>query len=100
MTAENVTHGLFICMYIDPRGGLCATTGKKQARASLLRLPSREDLTFDVDRTLAMIGYTNEFERKMKEGVTYRDCFKGVDLRRTEIVVGIWLVQTLWWAKP
>lgn len=42
-----------------------------------------------------MIEYTNELEKKMKEGVTYRDCFKGIDLRRTEIVVGIWLVQTL-----
>lgn len=31
----------------------------------------------------------------MAVGMSYRDCFKGVDLRRTEIVVGIWLVQTL-----
>lgn len=42
-----------------------------------------------------MIEHTNEMEKKLKSGVTYRDCFKGVDLRRTEIVVGIWLVQTL-----
>ena len=42
-----------------------------------------------------MIEHTNEMEKEMKEGVSYRDCFKGVDLRRTEIVVGIWLVQTL-----
>jgi SP family general alpha glucoside:H+ symporter-like MFS transporter len=42
-----------------------------------------------------MIEHTNEMERRAKEGVTYRDCFKGVDLRRTIIVVGIWTVQTL-----
>lgn len=42
-----------------------------------------------------MIEHTNELEKKLKEGVRFRDCFKGVDLRRTEIVVGIWLVQTL-----
>ena len=42
-----------------------------------------------------MIEHTNEMEKQVKEGVRYRDCFKGVDLRRTEIVVGIWLVQTL-----
>lgn len=42
-----------------------------------------------------MIEHTNEMERQLKEGVRYRDCFKGIDLRRTEIVVGIWLVQTL-----
>lgn len=48
-----------------------------------------------MDETLAMIEHTNELEKRMKEGVTYRDCFRGIDLRRTEIVVGIWLVQTL-----
>jgi SP family general alpha glucoside:H+ symporter-like MFS transporter len=42
-----------------------------------------------------MIEHTNEMERELKEGVTYRDCFKGTDLRRTEVVVGVWLVQTL-----
>ena len=42
-----------------------------------------------------MIEHTNEMERVSKEGTTYMDCFKGVDLRRTEIVVGIWTVQTL-----
>jgi SP family general alpha glucoside:H+ symporter-like MFS transporter len=42
-----------------------------------------------------MIEHTNEMEKKAKEGVGYLDCFRGVDLRRTEIVVGIWIVQTL-----
>lgn len=42
-----------------------------------------------------MIEHTNEMERLQKEGVTYMDCFRGIDLRRTEIVVGIWTVQTL-----
>ncbi|XXG95251.1 hypothetical protein Hte_001511 [Hypoxylon texense] len=65
------------------------------AKASLLRLTSRNDPTFNADETIAMIEHTNELEKRMKEGLTYRDCFKGIDLRRTEIVVGIWLVQTL-----
>ena len=42
-----------------------------------------------------MIEHTNEIERNINEGTTYRDCFKGIDLRRTVIVVGIWTVQTL-----
>ena len=42
-----------------------------------------------------MMEHTNELEKNMKEGVRFRDCFSGIDLRRTEIVVGIWLVQTL-----
>ncbi|KAI1801787.1 sugar transporter [Daldinia bambusicola] len=68
---------------------------REAARKSLLRLTSRDDPTFNVDETIAMIEYTNELEKRTTQGLTYRDCFKGVDLRRTEIVVGIWLVQTL-----
>ncbi|KAK5655196.1 hypothetical protein OQA88_6095 [Cercophora sp. LCS_1] len=65
------------------------------AKRSLLRLTSRNQPNFNADETLALMEHTNEMEKRIKEGVTYRDCFKGVDLRRTEIVVGIWLVQTL-----
>ena len=60
-----------------------------------MRLTSQNQPGFDVDETLAMIEHTNELEKEMKEGIRFRDCFKGTDLRRTEIVVGIWLVQTL-----
>lgn len=42
-----------------------------------------------------MMEHTNEMERLVKEGTRFRDCFSGIDLRRTEIVVGIWIVQTL-----
>ncbi|KAI0134804.1 sugar transporter [Daldinia grandis] len=68
---------------------------REAARASLLRLTSPNDPSFNADETIAMIEHTNELEKRMKQGLTYRDCFKGTDLRRTEIVVGIWLVQTL-----
>ncbi|KAJ9497583.1 hypothetical protein H2202_007007 [Exophiala xenobiotica] len=65
------------------------------AKKSLMRLTSRNEPNFNPDETIALIEHTNEIEKAMSEGVTYRDCFKGIDLRRTEIVVGIWLVQTL-----
>ncbi|KAK3318750.1 hypothetical protein B0H66DRAFT_248992 [Apodospora peruviana] len=68
---------------------------KAKARESLLRLTSRNQPGFNVDETIAMIEHTNELEKRAKEGTSFRDCFKGIDLRRTEIVVGIWLVQTL-----
>ena len=68
---------------------------RAEARATLLRLTSANQPNFNPDETIAMIEHTNEMERLAKEGVTYRDCFKGVDLRRTIIVVGIWTVQTL-----
>ncbi|KAJ4265335.1 hypothetical protein NW762_004620 [Fusarium torreyae] len=65
------------------------------AKKSLLRLTSPQQPNFNADETIAMIEHTNELEKNLKEGISYRDCFKGIDLRRTEIVVGIWLVQTL-----
>jgi SP family general alpha glucoside:H+ symporter-like MFS transporter len=68
---------------------------REEAKKSLLRLTSRNQPGFDVDETVAMIEHTNELEKKVKDGVRFRDCFQGIDLRRTEIVVGIWLVQTL-----
>ncbi|KAJ3938312.1 uncharacterized protein N0V96_011557 [Colletotrichum fioriniae] len=68
---------------------------KASAKRALLRLTSRNQPNFNPDETIAMIEHTNELEKRAKEGVTYADCFKGIDLRRTEIVVGIWLVQTL-----
>ncbi|KAL0472557.1 MFS maltose permease [Neurospora intermedia] len=68
---------------------------REEAKQSLLRLTSRNQPGFNVDETLAMIEHTNELEKQLKEGVTFRDCFRDIDLRRTEIVVGIWLVQTL-----
>ncbi|KAK0752608.1 general substrate transporter [Schizothecium vesticola] len=68
---------------------------RDEAKRSILRLTSRNQPDFDPDQSLALIEHTNEMEKQIKEGVTYRDCFKGIDLRRTEIVVGIWLVQTL-----
>ena len=65
------------------------------AKKALLRLTSQSRSDLDLDETIAMIGHTNELEKRMTSGMRFRDCFKGVDLRRTEVVVGVWLVQTL-----
>lgn len=68
---------------------------REAAKQSLLRLTSAKDTGFDVDEALAMIEHTNSMEKEVQAGTAFRDCFRGTDLRRTEIVVGIWLVQTL-----
>lgn len=39
--------------------------------------------------------YTNEMERQIERGTSYWDCFRGTDLRRTEIVCMTWIAQTL-----
>lgn len=65
------------------------------AKHVLLRLTSRNSPTFNPDETVIMMKQTDDFEKSINEGTTYADCFKGVDLRRTEIVCMVWLVQTL-----
>ncbi|KAL5342693.1 general substrate transporter [Aspergillus crustosus] len=65
------------------------------AKKALQRLTSSKDENFDPDSTIAMIQHTNELEKSLSSGTSYADCFKGVNLRRTEIVCGVWIVQTL-----
>jgi len=65
-----------------------------QARAALLRLTSKKsNAHFNVEDTLAMMIHTNELEIQQTAGTTYWDCFKGVDLRRTEVTVMSWVIQ-------
>lgn len=42
-----------------------------------------------------MMSHTNEIEKQISAGTSYWDCFKGIDLRRTEIACMVWMVQTL-----
>jgi hypothetical protein len=58
----------------------------EDARRALLRLTSLDRETdFDADETLAMMQHTTMLEEKITRGATYWDCFKGTDLRRTEV---------------
>ncbi|KFY96603.1 hypothetical protein V501_00178 [Pseudogymnoascus sp. VKM F-4519 (FW-2642)] len=47
------------------------------------------------DNTVAMMIHTNEIEKEMSSGTSYFDCFKGTDLRRTEISCVTWAIQNL-----
>ncbi|KZL76665.1 sugar porter family mfs transporter [Colletotrichum incanum] len=68
----------------------------EDAKASLLRLTSRnKQHNFNPDETVSMMVHTNALEKAAQSGTTYMDCFKGVDLRRTEIVCCVWAIQTL-----
>lgn len=65
-----------------------------KARKSIRRLApglSQEQ----VDQKLAMMVHTNNFEQAVKTESSYRDCFKGTNLRRTEIACMVLCSQTL-----
>ena len=67
----------------------------EEAKKALLRLTSHGDESFNADETIAMMSYTNQIEKQMSEGTTYAQCFRGVDLRRTEIACLTWLCQAM-----
>ncbi|KAK3373180.1 general substrate transporter [Lasiosphaeria ovina] len=89
---------LMIGIYFAPESPWWLVRNGKldEAKRSLLRLTSTERETgFDADETVAMMVHTTALEAKTTSGATYWDCFKGPDLRRTEIVCMIWAIQNL-----
>ncbi len=64
----------------------------EDAEKSLKRLASPK---IDVKQTLAMIIETDRLEIEMEAGSTYTDCFKKINLRRTEIAIGVYSIQVL-----
>lgn len=63
-----------------------------EAEAALRRLASDK---VDVRATLAVIEETDRLEQEIEAGSTYADCFRGVNLRRTEIACGVYCTQVL-----
>ncbi|KAF3938814.1 hypothetical protein ABW19_dt0204429 [Dactylella cylindrospora] len=70
------------------------------AEASLKRLTSDAGTRgaasgFNLKQTIAMMIHTTEIEARITAGTSYWDCFKGIDLRRTEIACLVWAIQNL-----
>lgn len=69
----------------------------EEAKKALLRLTSRNaGQNFNVDEAVAMLRHTDEVEKYLNSAsMSYLDCFKGVNLRRTEIAGMVWATQAL-----
>lgn len=68
----------------------------QDAKAALRRLNSNPvDADHDVNLSVALMVVTTEQERRNGTGTTYRDCFKGVDSRRTVISCAVSSMQSL-----
>ncbi len=76
------------------------------AKRALLRLTTKQsiaesssdsdsDKAFDPDATIAMMVHTTALEADTTKGATYLACFRGHNLRRTEIVCMVWAIQNL-----
>jgi SP family general alpha glucoside:H+ symporter-like MFS transporter len=66
----------------------------EEAERSLRRL-QRKSAPIDPKATLAAIIYTDNLEKELTVGTHYWDCFKGTELRRTEIACFIFAAQVL-----
>ncbi|KAJ5805080.1 hypothetical protein N7474_010967 [Penicillium riverlandense] len=89
---------LFIGIFIAPESPwwLVRKGRTQDAKRALERLTSKNRETdFDSEETIAMMVHTTALEAKITKGASYWDCFKGTDLRRTEIVCMVWAIQNL-----
>ncbi|KAJ5205559.1 Major facilitator superfamily domain general substrate transporter [Penicillium cf. griseofulvum] len=80
-------------VYFAPEspGWLIRNERPEEAKRALLRLTKAG---FNVNKVVAIMTHTNETERYLGNGqMTYLDCFKGINLRRTEIACMIWITQ-------
>ena len=64
-----------------------------EARRSLRRLTGASVGEEEIEQTVAMISHTNALEMTLQEGTSYLDCFRGPNLRRTEIACLVWVAQ-------
>ncbi|KAJ6437999.1 MFS maltose permease MalP [Purpureocillium lavendulum] len=64
----------------------------EDAEASLKRLASSK---VNVAASLAFIVETDRLEQELEAGSTFMDCFRKVNLRRTEISIGVYCSQVL-----
>ena len=64
----------------------------EMAEKTVARLASPSEKNF-AKKKVAMMVHTNELEKTLSESTSYLQCFKGVDLRRTEIACMAFAVQ-------
>ena len=66
----------------------------EEAEKAILKLTTRDSgIDFNAHDQVMMMKATNELEIAMSSGTQYWDCFRGTDLRRTEIASVAWLAQ-------
>ncbi|CRG86964.1 General alpha-glucoside permease [Talaromyces islandicus] len=89
---------LFVGAYFAPESPWNSVRRGKvdQARKDLSRLRGNSpDHDREVDATLAYIRHTTKLEMAETENASFLECFKGTNLRRTEINCVIWAAQIL-----
>ncbi|KAK0612778.1 MFS maltose permease MalP [Bombardia bombarda] len=72
-----------------------------EAEETVRRLVSNKDdseedaMSINVKETVSLMVHTNQIEMEMSSGITYLDCFRGTNFRRTCISCGTWAIQNM-----
>lgn len=68
-----------------------------KASVVVKRLMARDERAnpANVEIKLSEMRLTNEHEKALSAGTSYRDCFRGIDLRRTEVACVTWAAQNM-----
>jgi MFS transporter, SP family, general alpha glucoside:H+ symporter len=72
--------------------------GREEDAAKVVkRLMSKKERADEnaVNNTISAMKLTNEHEKALSAGTSYLDCFKGIDLRRTEVACLTWACQNM-----
>lgn len=89
---------ILVCIFCpESPTWLVAHDRHEDATKAVTRLQSRVD---DVklsspQEVVALLAATDNIERRLTHGAGYLECFKGSNLRRTEVAVGAWVTQQM-----
>ena len=86
---------LFLIVFMAPESPYFLSRKSRDENALKVLRRLNRDPSYDERGSLAMIHAVNDHEKKTSERMGFVDCFRGVNLRRTEIAVIIYLTQQL-----
>lgn len=67
---------------------------EQEAHKALERLTEKGRSSIDIPQALSVMKYTDNVEKQLNNsGTSYLDCFRGTNLRRTEIASMVWITQ-------
>ncbi|CAG9940620.1 unnamed protein product [Clonostachys rosea f. rosea IK726] len=66
-----------------------------EAEVIISRLTSPQELDIDAKKIVSLMVFTTNHERDMESRTNYLACFKGVNLGRTIIVMGVYIMQVV-----